>query len=255
MKYNYTFPALDTPVHSLQDDFYTHLSVHGRVLINVGTQFTNSDFFQIMTTIGTPMEENAVDGDYVEDAVVLNLTSKIHLDISSANEPFSVNALAMHVERAFSPLEKQPNFIALYCLQAPRADAGGQTIVYPMEEYTAHFTPTELNRLSQLRVKMLPDNTISPRPIYCKDAQRNIFYMSFRDPGPFGETWTFAESHDASDSDLADKLLRSLYDLRAIYSLRWEPGYLYIIDNKKNFHGRTEQSVVTDRHLKRIRAV
>jgi hypothetical protein len=96
----------------------------------------------------------------------------------------------------------------------------------------------------------------SNNPIYAFDERRGLYYFSLRDLGQFKKDWLLqGNAHSTEVEQLAVKISKCIYEYGNIYALNWKPGYLYIIDNKKNFHARTEQSHKTSRHLKRIRVL
>lgn len=256
MKYNYTFPEISAPVLKLGGQYKQYLQEHGYVLVDVGTNFSNVQYLELMSQFGAPLNESsAVDSVYVENGCILNLKTDIDKDISADDEPFSTNGLSMHVERAFSDISQQPNFLSLYCVEAPLQENGGQTIIYPMKDFINHFTDEELEEMKHLFVKIIGTPIISPQPLYRRDVGQNIEYISFRDPGVFGVNWEFSGESCDRYSLLAAKLKKALYDFSCISSLAWRPGYLYIFNNKRNFHARTEQHEISRRHLKRIRVI
>ena len=258
MEYNRVFPYLNIQPLSLEDDYKSELDRHGIVLINVPTYFSNKEFMSIMGELGYLIEESAaVESKYIEDNFILNIKSDIEENITMENEPFSIHGLRMHVEKAFSEQEKQPNYIALLCVTKPQEENGGQTIVRAMTDLISQFTVEELKAMKTLYPMSLDKSIISKNPIYTLDKSRKLHYLSYRDLGRYGENWVFKHSNVNEDliTAIVNKLEKYLYSSQHIRALKWQPGFLYIFDNKKNFHARTEQKNASKRRLKRIRVV
>ncbi len=259
MKYNHVFPYLTIKPLLVTDDFKVELDQNGIVLIDVGRSFSNANFISFMKRIGNLIEEtSAVDQKYIEDKFVLNLKTEINSDISMENEPFSVNSLRFHVERAFADLSKQPNYLALYCINASPDENGGQTIIYPMDKMYRYFSSSDLELMKRMFPISSDRKIVSQNPILNLDSKRGIEYFSYRDLGTYGTDWFVkkcGEFDDGAVKSVADKMewVLSLYE--NINALKWMPHYLYIFDNKKYFHGRTEQVRANKRHLKRIRVL
>lgn len=258
MEYNHFFSYLDIQPLSLEADYKTDLDCNGIVLINVPTHFSNEDFLRVMRELGDPIAEGQmVESKYIEDSFILNIKSDIGENITIENEPFSIRGLKMHIEKAFSEQEKQPNYIALLCINMPQVEIGGQTIVRTMTGLISQFTLDELEIMKTLYPMSLDGGVISKNPIYTLDKVRKIQYLSYRDLGCYGDDWVFKDVNIDRRlvSTIVNKLEKYLYSPQHIKALKWLPGYLYIIDNKRNFHARTEQKYINSRHLKRIRVI
>lgn len=258
MEYNRVFPYLNLQPLSLEDNYKSELDRNGIVLISVPTYFSNQEFLNVISKLGDPIEESAaVESKYIEDRFILNIKSDIGENITVENEPFSIHGLRMHVEKAFSEQEKQPNYIALLCITRPQEENGGQTIVRAMTDLTSQYTVKELETMKTLYPMSLNGDIISKNPIYALDKSRKLQYLSYRDLGRYGEDWVFKHSNMNGNLiiTIVSKLEKYLYSPQHIRALKWQPGYLYIFDNKKNFHARTEQKNTNKRHLKRIRVV
>lgn len=258
MTYNHHFPYLDIEPLSLADDYKSHLNRNGIVLINTPSDFSNKEYIDLMSELGNPLAESSlVEGEYVEDKFILNVKTNVERNITMENEPFSINGLRMHVERAFSKQTTQPNYLALFCIVSPDEKNGGQTIVYAMKNLVSYFSKYELDVMKMLYPLSADGKIASVNPIYAFDEGRNLHYFSYRDLGHYGMDWflKLSSKNDNGVIEIVNKLEKYLYLPDNIKALRWRQGFLYVFDNKKNFHARTEQIKGSKRHLKRIRVI
>ena len=258
MRYNHVFPSLKMLPLEPKDDLVSVLERDGVVLLNVGESFSNKSFLELMCKIGTPLKESNVDAAYVEDLFILNVRTDIDSNISMENEPFSIDGLRMHVERAFANQTVQPNFIALLCKVCPVDENGGQTLIYRMSDFVKCFSANELMLMRKMYPVSMDRKIISVNPILSYDRRRGFEFFSYRDLGQYGKDWHVKDDPTLNALDVylvANKIGEVLGRHANIRALVWRPGYLYIFDNKKSFHGRTEQKQSQKRHLKRIRVI
>ncbi len=257
MRYQRTFPALELPLLQLEDDILAFAKRDGVAKIDLcDTPLSNSEYTTFMRRFGTLMhEDDPAIRDFIEDEVILNIRTRYEECLANAHQPFATNGLAFHMERAFAPAEKQPNFLALLCIEPPDESVGGQTLAYAMDRFRTHFSDNELETMRRLYPQSVSLGISSVNPILARDERRDLEYFAFRDLGEFGTDWDVGPTPSDAVVQLMQKIRRCLYDHDNIRSLAWEVGRLYILDNKRVFHARTEQQHLTRRHLKRIRVL
>lgn len=257
MRYNRSFPAMELPPLGIDDDVRTQAAKDGVALVDLrGKPLSNQEYIEFMSQFGMPLpEEDSSIQEFVEDTVILNIRTKFEECLDSNHQPFATNGLTFHMERAFTSLDRQPNYLSLLCLEPPDESAGGQTLAYPMDLFREHFSEQELELMRQAVPRSDTLKVASKNPLLAFDPKRNLEYFALRDLGEYGKEWTVEPPHLEGIESLMRKVRERLYDHSCIRSLKWEPGYLYILDNKRVFHARTEQQRVTRRHLKRIRVL
>jgi alpha-ketoglutarate-dependent taurine dioxygenase len=258
MLYNYTFPKIQLPRLTLKDDYKSFLKENGVLLIDLKDKpLSNAEYIEFMSQLGTPLaEKDAKIGEFIEDKYVLNLLTKFDKNADVNDQPFSTTGLTFHMEKSFSPLTEQPNYLALMSIIPPNEDNGGQTIFYKMSDFKQYFSQEELDLMKTIYPTSEKLNIVSANALYTYDPKREMEYFSLRDLGEYEKDWT-AKGLDSTQAlkDLAKKIKECLYKYEHIFAFDWQPNYLYVFDNKMVFHARTEQKNISSRHLKRVRVV
>ncbi|MFL6128903.1 MAG: TauD/TfdA family dioxygenase [Mycobacteriales bacterium] len=243
--------AADGP-RLLADRVLAALGRDGLAVLALDRSLDTAEFRALGRLLGTltPELDPAVQ-PFVEDGVVLNLRDLHGRTADVALQPFSQGPLTLHSEGSGRPVADQPRYIVLMCLQPGRSAVGAQTALVPMAEVAAALDERSLGVLAQTRYRA---STAGPS-IVRTVGDRTVF--SFRDFA--GERLDWVHTGDAGAAEVGAvlrRLLAALYRPGPAAGVRWAPGMVVVVDNRRYFHGRTAAptgAAPSGRHLKRLR--
>ena len=232
------------------------LQSRGAALLELDRALSNWELIELASALGTPLEQpNPRTQPWVEDGVILNLRAE-HAETTDLGWGllFAENYVRLHTELAGRPVPSQPRYIILQCIQPPRRDAGGQTILVPMEAVRRALTDRQAEILRATR----GCRDAGGSPVLRRDHGRDIFV--FKDAEGEDLWWRY-EGDDPSVTsyevnDILRVLLGALYEPSAVVGFPWRAWALGAIDNTRFFHGRTFVHRPRDgppRHLRRVR--
>lgn len=205
-----------------------------------------SDFVALASYFGAPEpERDSFLADRVQEGVVLNLTPDVTVGVTELTQPFSSSALTFHVEGSRRPPGTAPDYLLFQCLQAPTADAGGQTILRSIAEVLDALSPHSIDALS--KTMMYPDVTTATVVGETSFGPK----LNFRDPFPEEVRWQ-SQANDRVVSQAMSELLTQIYRRDRVFGVPWTANLLAVVDNRRWLHGRTSGGS-TNRHLQRIR--
>jgi len=234
------------------------VKTHGLALAHFDRLLSNSDYIALASYFGAPMlQPNPKTQPWVDERVILNLRAEREetADVEWGLL-FAENFIVLHTELALKPAAQQPRYILLLCVEPPLPDAGGQTIVVPMDAVARGLVPAHARALCRIHYARIPD---APPFLRIEDG-RAVF--SIRDPGGAALEWKYDDGDEScAGVDGVNAAIRSfltaLYDPDIIRGIPWQRNLLAVIDNRRVFHGRTfggrPLNGGAPRHLRRIR--
>jgi L-ascorbate metabolism protein UlaG (beta-lactamase superfamily)/alpha-ketoglutarate-dependent taurine dioxygenase len=223
-------------------DIKSDMAKDGLVKLQLDRGVSNEEFVAFGRAFGTVMVHETTKRlqEYVEDRVVLNLIQEHpqtgEYDLALVAENF----LNLHSEVCTRPLNKQPRYIALLCVEPPIPDAGGQTVFVSMDSVSSKLEDHQHALLGSTNFRDFPD---SP-PVFSRREGRPVF--SFRDFGNGKDIlyWRYAGKDRAVDaSDVREAilaLLEGMHDPDITFGIDWSRNALIAFDNWRFFHGRTQ---------------
>lgn len=126
MRYVRYFPAASIQPVRTDEEVGQSLITNGIAFIDNGTPLSNEDYLMLMKKLGDPIpEEDSEISNFVEQGVILNVRTSFEECLNASVQPFATNGLTFHMERAFSTADKQPNYLALMCVEPPNESVGG----------------------------------------------------------------------------------------------------------------------------------
>lgn len=190
---------------------------------------------------------------YVEARLILNLVNREGETTDTDRQPFATTALSLHTEGSGRPVDQQPRYIVLMCLDPGDDETAAQTVVVPFHAVDGRLSEQARAILDRVRY----DRPGVPR-IRRTVAGRTVF--SFRDFQLDPLRWCCETGrYDPAEVRAAlTDLLEAMYDSGSARGLQWRRGLLAVIDNTQVFHGRTAaryRDSTAHRHLKRLRIV
>lgn len=235
-----------TEAHNGADSLGIQLADHAAPL-------ADDEFLALGRGLGEPLrEDDPAVQPFVRRNVILDLVSEYGQTDDVRLQPFGTNYITLHTESSARPLEQQPRFIVLMCIDPGERAADARTIVVPMERVAESLSAEQLDILMRTRYeRSRPD-----APLARAVDGRVVF--AFRDFAGAPLKWAYAGG-DASEEDVNSAiraLLGAMYAPDGALAVRWRAGLVATIDNTRCFHGRTAASdkpPERPRHLRRLR--
>lgn len=231
------------------------LSSNGLALLSLNDPFNDGELLRFGTALGQPEpEHDPVALPHTSEGVILNLSSLHGRQAKVSDQPFSTDYLRLHTESSRRQAHLQPRFIVLMCLEPGDETTRAQTILVSMDSVVTKLSERARNALARMRYA----TSAAAPPILRNSANRPI--LSFRDFGEDPLEWTCVSDRAVVSEETGTAALHELLD--ALYTgdgwigVTWQRGYLLVIDNMRQFHGRSlagEQPVGECRLLKRLR--
>jgi Taurine catabolism dioxygenase TauD, TfdA family len=167
---------------------------------------------------------------------------------------FAENYVMLHTELAVKPVENQPRYIILHCIEPPRYDDGGQTILARMDDVRHALN----ERQAAIMLHTRHAGHASAPQFLRRCGTREIF--AFKDVGGRDLPWCYqGDDRTVTPEDVnaaIATLLSALYEPAGIVGFHWKRWTLGAIDNTRFFHGRTfvhRPAKSRARHLRRVR--
>lgn len=224
------------------------LKVCGAVRLLPQRILTNRELIRFGSALGQLIPEQADSVQkYVEERFILNnrqdyaRTSEIEL------QPFAENYITLHTEMSPLPLDEQPRYIVLMCVQAPQPDAGGQTLLVSMSRIYERLTLEEREILRHTTygpaVRANENGAMLDSPPFLYEREgRPVF--SFRDFDRQLLPWRYFQ---ATPNDISVEkvngairsLLTAMYQPVNANGIGWTGGAVWVLDNTCFFHGKT----------------
>ncbi|MCJ9750402.1 TauD/TfdA family dioxygenase [Neorhizobium sp. BETTINA12A] len=234
------------------DPLKEQLDTYGLAHVQFREPPSRDQFRQLGEQLGTLMSEtDPTVAPFVEQAVILNLISRFGHGADPTLQPFSSDYLTLHSECSSRPLNDQPRYITLLCLEPGDNPDRAQTVVVPMEAVAAQLPEPILQILMETRYRHCINGPMLARPT------TNGLAFSFRDFRAAALDWTTEGKASASEVGAALRLLlHSMYRRDLMSGVCWRRGLMVVIDNCRFFHGRTSGPTMPGnqtRHLIRLR--
>lgn len=228
----------------------------GIAKVRLDRLLTNDELVTFGRRLGTVMvhETSPKLQHQVDDGLVFNLRRE-RTDVTSdyALALISSNELTLHAEVCVRPVQRQPRYIALHCVEPSPPDTGGQTVFVPMTAVHDRLTRTQAEMLQYAHFSQFPE---SP-PFLSWRGGRPVF--SFRDFGDDLLWWRYVGPKGSLTAgefnETLVRLLESMYDPDLMTGVSWRRAELLVWDNWRFFHGRTriQETDTEARHFKNIK--
>lgn len=231
------------------------LDVNGFVYLNLDRYLLNEELLEIGSSLGVAIPENTNDvatKDFIEEDVILNISSTYGLQSIDNSRPFSINSLAMHTECSQRNLVDQPKYLMLVCYCSGE-HSSAKTLFVSMDEI--------INRLSDKDIELLSNTRYqNVKSTYIINNSNDKLFFSFRDFGSRKLSWVYdgtnknITNHEVNSA--IKNLLSIIYNVDLIKSINWSERDFLIFDNSRFFHGKTSAKTLDqkgNRLLKRIR--
>lgn len=173
------------------------------------------------------------------------------------NYLFSSEAVPYHWDGAF---HRVPSYLVFNCLQAPLAEAGGETLFCDttriVEEADAaeleswkktdltYTTEKKAHYGGEFRVKMVGRHPKNGAQVlrYAEPVETELNPVSLKVAGAFEDR----------PGELVDQMRRKIYDPKYSYAHQWQDGDLLFADNHALIHGRHPFKAASPRHIRRV---
>lgn len=221
----------------------------GLAVGNLAEPFTTEEYLEYGWALGELHAEKAPQvQDRVLKTYILDLTSSEDSNAKTDRQPFSQAPLLAHTESSAEPVERQPGFITLMCLDPGNLEFA-QTLVVPMRGVLSRLSEDDRATLRLLR--------------YDRDGAGTILrstgkadVLAFRDFGSAPLAWRADRPLGAQATHATLQRLTEAIYAAPRTTVRWNRGLLVLIDNTKAFHARTVGAgspQARNRHLQRLR--
>ncbi len=215
------------------------LEAYGVVSLKLDRLLSNDEFIRVANALGAPqlLRDPRMQG-YVEDGVVLNLRAD-HPETHDRTVDllFAENYVMAHTELSAMPTGAQPRYLMFQCMEPPARDAGGQTLLMPMDVVRSRLSSEQAQILMATGYASYPD---AP-PFLRQERHRYVF--SFKDAGGEVVPWRYEPSVAGVKSVDVNRalqaLLTAIYQPDGVFGLHWERYMLGVFDNTRFFHART----------------
>ncbi len=216
---------------------------------------TNAELLAVAEGLGRVQALDPTLHPWAEESLILNIRAdRPEMRERDWRTLFAENYLKFHTELADRPLAAQPQYLLFQCVEPPPRDAGGQTVLAPMDEVRRRLTNGEATILRHVRSAKWRN-----APTFLShDAGREVFALDDFE----GEVllWRYEGDDPAVTRADVENALRALvlamYEPSSILGLHWERLSVAAIDNHRYFHGRTfvrRQADGPPRHLRQVR--
>jgi alpha-ketoglutarate-dependent taurine dioxygenase len=181
-------------------------------------------------------------------------------DPNPQNYLFSREKVPVHWDGAFHTV---PDYLVFHCIQAPPADAGGETLFCHTEKVWERATAAQKKSWSKLTLKYQTAKLAHyggeiVEPLVQKHPRSGQTILRFAEPVTSSLNPVRIEvsglEHTDADLFLAD-VKSHVYHNAVMYQHRWEVGDYLFADNYSLIHGRNEFTENCPRHLRRIQLV
>jgi alpha-ketoglutarate-dependent taurine dioxygenase len=185
---------------------------------------------------------------------------ELKVDPKPENYLFSEEPVPFHWDGAF---HKEPSYLVFNCLEAPEANAGGETLFCDMKRVLEVLTSEERNLLAKARLTYKTEKkahyggeiTISPLFQHPRTGEITLRYAEEVETAlnPVDLVIEGVSSEDAVK--LQQSLREKIYNPRFCYKHAWHSGDLLLSDNFATIHGRRAFLKNTPRHIRRIQVL
>lgn len=204
--------------------------------------------------LGNPLLELENQGMAEEStSYILNLKCLYSSTTNKSLQPFSGNALTLHTEHSARPVEVQPKYIVLYCVNSGHKEDRVFTIMQPIDQILSVLSPAVVKILKNTRYNFKSN---SPQIIRVEKGRKILAFRDFMDePLPWICTVDGVTEQDVNNS--IESLINSMYVAVSLTAIAWSTGLAVVFDNTRFLHGRTqsEQTVASNRNLKRLKFI
>jgi hypothetical protein len=216
----------------------TGLDGDGVVVVALDRQLGSAELVVLATGLGTPQQQlDPRLQPWVEDGVILHLRAdEAESDDRAWRLLFTEGYVMFHTELAGRPIALQPRHLLFQCVDAPDRDAGGQTLLAPMDAVRARLTDRQAGILAATRHAGFAD---PPTFLSRFDGRDVVTYKDAEgEPLPWEHlgddpTVTAAEVEDALRA-----LQAAVYHPAGVRGIPWERHLLAAFDNRRFLHGR-----------------
>lgn len=242
-------------LRSAAEQALDQLHRHGVVVVELAEPPDDDAYIKFGEQLGQliPERDPAVT-PYAYGETLLNLRTTHGLTSDVSLQPFATNSLTLHTEGSGRPVEEQPRYISLLCVDPGDNAAESQTVLVPMAPVLNRISSADLELLTRVRYRR---NTRGPFLVRSSEGRH---VLSMRDFTTEPLEWTCTDDSVAEErvNSAIRSLLAAMYAMDTATGVHWRPGMLVIIDNTYFIHGRTAGPAAApnrQRHLKRLRIV
>jgi hypothetical protein len=249
--------ATTSPANVIQEGLAETVERDGIGLVAFDHPLEDAAFIEFFAPFGAPIpERDPAVIPFVRRDVVLNVVAVQGHVANAALQPFAANDLTLHSEGSGRSEAEQPRYVVLMCCDPGDSISQARTVLVPMGDVAARLARPQRSLLARTRYQRNASGPMILREV----NGRPVF--AFRDFKGDPLAWIVPDGIATADDDpdAVNAALRALLAAMycgAAFGLRWAPGLLIIIDNRRFFHGRTAAigSSPRRRHLKRLRLV
>lgn len=181
-------------------------------------------------------------------------------DQNPQNYLFSREKVPFHWDGAFHQV---PDYLVFSCVEAPTADAGGETL-FTNTEHIYQNSPLETQQLwAQLELQYQTDKKAHyggsiQAPLVQKHPETQSPILRFAEPvetdlNPV--SLKISGGNPDLHSQFLDGMVQQIYASEYCYKHQWQVGDLLFADNHSLIHGRTAFEKNCPRHLRRIQLI
>jgi alpha-ketoglutarate-dependent taurine dioxygenase len=242
-------------LETLAERLRTGLAAHGSTIFPLNRLLTNQELLAVAERLGRVQALDPTLHPWAEQGLILNIRAeRAEMPERDWRTLFAENYLKLHSELADRPLGVQPRYLLFQCVEPPRRDSGGQTVLVPMEAVRRRLDPREAAILTGVRWAKYRD----PPPFLSWYEGREVFALDDFE----GETllWRYEGEEPGVTREEVESVLRALilamYQPNDMLGLHWEQRSVAAFDNHRYFHGRTFVPPSVDgppRHLRQVR--
>lgn len=226
------------------------LKVHRLVLVRGMDPLERDAFLHLCRDSATDESDPCLHWDF---GPVMDLK----VEKSPKNYLFSSEDVPFHWDGAF---HKVPDALVFNCIEAPAADAGGETLFSHTQQIYAKASEDERALWERLRLtyqteKLAHYGGTFTTPLVARHPHDDTPILRIAEPvaTDLNPVRMSVEGLVAEEADsLIGQLIRSLYAPEHCYVHQWEKGDLLLADNHALVHGRRAFAKHSPRHIRRI---
>lgn len=173
------------------------------------------------------------------------------------NYLFTREAAPFHWDGAF---HREPAHMLFFCVEAPGAGAGGETLFCDSEAVWESASPAERATLSSAVLtyeteKLAHYGGTVAVPLLGRHPETGRPVLRFAEPVTSALNPLRVSVAGAPAEELLGWLKERIYDERFSYAHEWREGDVLIADNRALLHGRRAYEKDAPRHLRRIQLI
>lgn len=221
---------------------------NGLVIIRGHDIRTQNDFLMYAKTLGECLEWE------------FGAINELKVDKEKKNYLYTHQNVPFHWDGAF---KMSPSFLLFHCLQAPRQDAGGETLFTHTGQLYNALNHADKDGFQSIKLNYQTDTVVHyggniTTTMVSKHPHTKKTILRYAEPvdteyNPV--SLSISGLKEEGETSFIEKMKGLIYDNRFCYQHQWRKNDLVIVDNHALIHARHAFKQDTQRHIRRIQII